>query len=49
MTDRGGGVSLLPCMPAGMTGSDNDDDDDDDDLHPPHTEILGLNDAFENT
>ena len=29
MTDWGGGVSLLPYMPAGVTGSDDDDDDDD--------------------
>ena len=31
MTDRGGGASLLPYTPAGLTGSDDDDDDDDDD------------------
>ena len=27
MTDRGGGASLLPYTPAGVTGSDDDDDD----------------------
>ena len=26
MTDRGGGASLLPCMPAGVIRSDDDDD-----------------------
>ena len=26
MTDRGGGASLLPYTPAGVTGSDDDDD-----------------------
>ena len=26
MTDRGGGASLLPYTPAGMTGSDDDDE-----------------------
>ena len=31
MTDKGGGAWLLPCTPAGVTGSDDDDDDDDDD------------------
>ena len=25
MTDRGGGASLLPYTPAGVTGSDDDD------------------------
>ena len=30
MTDRGGEASLLPYIPAGVTGSDDDDDDDDD-------------------
>ena len=26
MTDRGGGASLLPYTPAGVTGNDDDDD-----------------------
>ena len=28
MTDRGGGVSLLPYTPTGVRGGDDDDDDD---------------------